>query len=83
MEKIENLLRRFKKFGSHERKIKDCFIETVDKKFSTIIKKEDLEIKDKKIRVRASGPLKTEIILNKKFLLEELKKEGLDILDIL
>lgn len=83
MEKLEKLLERFKSLGLKETKTKELFILLIKNRFSKEIEKKDLEIKDKKILVKISGPLKSEIILNKGFFIDKIKEElDLEILDI-
>jgi hypothetical protein len=83
MKDISNLLEKFKLFGLEEHTIKDKFIDLLEKKYDEKLRRTDLEIKDRRIILRISGPLKTEVILNRTILLEELNtKLEKDILDI-
>jgi hypothetical protein len=75
MEKLGSFLDKFRNIGFLQHKIKDCFIETVKNKLDIEITRNEIEIKDKRIIVRISGPIKTELILTKKLLLEELNSK--------
>lgn len=87
MKDISSLLQKFKNFGLKEHTIKDSFLEILKEKLKLDLTRKDLELKDNKLRVNCSGSSKTEIILKKTLLLNELNNKiietGTEIRDIL
>lgn len=72
MKDLSSLLQKFKNLGFEEHQIKDKFIEILQKKYNKNLTRKELDIKDRILIIKVSGPFKTEILLNKNKLLEEL-----------
>lgn len=72
MKDISDLLSKFKNLGFVEHKVKDSLIEILKKDLNLNVSRKDIEIKERILRVKISGPQKTEILLNKKNILNKL-----------
>ena len=72
MEQISFFLEKFKTLGLDSALMKQIFIETVQKNLKTTLSKEDIEIRDGTVYVKAHPALKSELRIKQQALLEEL-----------
>lgn len=73
---LSEFLSRFKNFGLDERVSKEAILEEIDKLLPPgLVEKKDLSIKNRIAIVKASGPLKTEIILRKEEILKKCREK--------
>lgn len=79
MKKISDLLQKFSQFGLEEKQLKQKVIEITKEKLSIELNKEDFEIMKKVLKLKISGVKKTEIVLNKRIILNELGDKVVDI----
>lgn len=86
MKDLKDLLQKFQSFGLTEHKIKDSLIEILKEDLNLNLERKHLELKDRRLRVMISGPVKTGIVLKKNQILEKLnskiEKTGVQVLDI-
>jgi hypothetical protein len=82
MKKISELIEKFKTVGLKEHQIKDELIKILKEDFKVEVERKHLEIKEKILTLRISGPQKTEIILHRNKIIEKLKERGFEIWDI-
>ena len=75
MEKLGKFLQKFKSLGLTEHRIKDSLIQIIKNKIDFSLSRKEIDVKNGKITVRVSGPIKTEIVLRRQEILTELKKE--------
>lgn len=74
MQQISLLLDKYKRFGFKDQIVKETLITLIKEKFGDELKREDIDIKDGNLNIKISGPLKSEIFLNKESIREELNK---------
>jgi hypothetical protein len=72
MEKISFFLERFKALGLDSSLLKQVFIDTVKKNLNVTLAKEDVQIRDGVVSVKAHPALKSELRIKRQALLEEL-----------
>jgi hypothetical protein len=78
MKNIKDLLLKYSNFGVKEKEQKNNIV-NVFKKYRIDLNGKDIEIKNKILIIKISGPQKTEVVLNKNKILNEFKGEFLDI----
>lgn len=72
MEQISFFLERFKTLGLDSSLVKEAFIETVRKNLKITLSKEDVEVRDGTVYVKAHPALKSELRIKRQALLAEL-----------
>jgi len=72
MKQISLLLDKYKRFGFKDQFVKETLIALIKEKFGDELKRENIDIKDGNLNIKVSGPLKSEIFLNKESIREEL-----------
>ncbi len=75
MRKLEDLMGRFAKIGLEEKQIKTTIIEILKDRFGTELHPDEILIQKNKVTIKKTGPFKSEIMMNKKDILERLNKE--------
>jgi hypothetical protein len=79
MKKISELLEKFQALGVKEGKLKEKILKILKEDFDVEVTKKHLDIKNKILTLKFSGPQKTNIILGKRKILEQLEGEIIDI----
>ena len=74
MQQISLLLDKYKRFGFKDQIIKETLISLIKEKFGAELSRGDIDIKEGNLNIKVSGPLKSEIFLNKESIREELNK---------
>ena len=72
MEQISFFLERFKSLGLDSSLLKQVFIETVQKTLKVTLSKEDVQIRDGVVSVKAHPAFKSELRIKRKEILEDL-----------
>lgn len=72
MEQISLYLEKYKRFGFKTQIVKETLIAIIKKKFGVELTKDDIDVKNGEVRINISGPLKSEIFINKDSIKEEL-----------
>jgi len=72
MEQISFFLERFKTLGLDSSLLKQVFIDTVRKNLNVTLLKEDVQVRDGVVSVKAHPALKSELRIKRKDILEEL-----------
>jgi hypothetical protein len=65
MEHVSLLLEKFKRFGFKDQILKEIIINIIKEKFDFELKKDDISLINGVVRINVSGPLKSEIFINK------------------
>lgn len=79
MNLIKDLLQKYTNFGTKEKLLKEKIIKILEEKYGILLGVKDLEIKNKKIFLKVCGPSKTEIILNKNKIINDIDEKIIDI----
>ena len=74
MEPISSYLKNILKLGFEDEKIRNTFTEVIKEMFDFELKKEQISYKNGGIKIKVSGPLKTEINFKKEKILEILNQ---------
>lgn len=75
MEQISIYLEKFKKFGFKDVQIKELVVETIFELFNVVVERKNIKIENGKILIMVSGPLKSEIFINRTKVVETIKEK--------